>query len=511
MSPTSYRAAPPRFLSIRSVHPIGQSSAWELQGTTHRELRNFSSEIASIEVATASKQDVPQKWLGFDWPPRFNGRHAVRREDDMGVFRMYRVGGIGVGVLGVLLASGIATVGAVAQAADGAAMPDAQVESNVLRQLASAQELSNQNIQTTTVYGVVTLSGNVHDEAMRTKAENLAARALGVKKVVDELTLGDATAASNDQSAQGPPPQGDPNNPAAMNGNQAPTDAAPPNMVLQSDGTYAPAAPDQQPAPQEQADNGQPQPGYGNQAPPNGAPGYGPAGPPPHQPMYAPGPNDGPYAGQKAGLAVTVAAGTPLQIRINRGLDSNNVQPGTTFTGIVLYDVVSGGAVAIPRGATVSGIVTDAKKAGTFKGRGELSLQLNSLTLGGQVYPLNSVVWDAHGRDKTAGTVNNAVGMGVLGALVGAVAGGGKGAAIGAGVGAGVGVAGSAASPNGRVILPPESVLGFALAQPVGVTTVSQQEMARLSYAAGPPPPPRPGYRRRYYSPVYGYYYGPGM
>jgi len=418
---------------------------------------------------------------------------------------MYRTGGISVG--GMLLVTSLAA-SAAAQTGN-ATMPDAQVESNVLRQLASAPELSTQNIQSTTVYGVVTLSGNVHDEAMRTKAENLAARSLGVKKVVDELTLGDSPIASNDQSAQGQQPQGDPNDPAAMNGNQAPTDAPGPNMVLQSDGTYAPAAPDQQPAPQEQANNDQPQPGYGNQAPPDG-----PQGPPqPHQPMYngyAQGPNGGPYAGQKAGLAVTVPGGTPMQVRINRGLDSNDVQPGTPFTGILLNDVVTGGAVAIPRGATVSGVVVDAKKVGVLKGRGELSLQLTSLTLGGQVYPLNSVVWNAHGRDKTTGTVNSAVGMGAVGALFGAIAGGGAGAAIGAGVGAGVGVAGSAASPNGRVILPPESVLPFALADPVNVTTVSQQEMARLSFAAGPPQRPVV-YRRRYYSPQYGYYYGPGM
>ena len=418
---------------------------------------------------------------------------------------MYRTGGISVG--GMLLVTSLAA-SAAAQTGN-ATMPDAQVESNVLRQLASAPELSTQNIQSTTVYGVVTLSGNVHDEAMRTKAENLAARSLGVKKVVDELTLGDSPIASNDQSAQGQQPQGDPNDPAAMNGNQAPTDAPGPNMVLQSDGTYAPAAPDQQPAPQEQANNDQPQPGYGNQAPQDG-----PQGPPqPHQPMYngyAQGPNGGPYAGQKAGLAVTVPGGTPMQVRINRGLDSNDVQPGTPFTGILLNDVVTGGAVAIPRGATVSGVVVDAKKVGVLKGRGELSLQLTSLTLGGQVYPLNSVVWNAHGRDKTTGTVNSAVGMGAVGALFGAIAGGGAGAAIGAGVGAGVGVAGSAASPNGRVILPPESVLPFALADPVNVTTVSQQEMARLSFAAGPPQRPVV-YRRRYYSPQYGYYYGPGM
>jgi len=427
----------------------------------------------------------------------------------MKIIQMYRLGRMGLG--GAVLAAGFALSAANAQTASSSTVPDAQVEANVLRQLASAPELSTQNIQATSVYGVVTLSGNVHDEGMRTKAENLVARAQGVKKVVDELSLGDAPVAANDQA---PPAQGDPNDPAAMNGNQAPTGAPGPGMVLQSDGTYAPAPPDQQPASQEQAGNAPPPPSY-NQA----QPGYGQGGPqgpppPPHQPMYngyAPGPDGGPYAGQKAGLQVTVPPGTPLQIRVNRGFDSNDVQVGTTFTGVVMYDVVAGGAVAIPRGATVSGTVIDAKKAGVLKGRGELSLQLNSLTLGGQVYPLTSAVWDAHGRDKAVGTANSAIGLGVLGALVGAAAGGGEGAAIGAGVGAGAGIAGSAASPNGRVILPPEVILPFSLAQPASVTTVSQQEMARLSYAAGPPPPPRPAYRRRYYSPYYGYYYGPGM
>ena len=38
--------------------------------------------------------------------------------------------------------------------------PDAQVEANVLKALAAAPELSTQDIQSATVYGVVTLSGD---------------------------------------------------------------------------------------------------------------------------------------------------------------------------------------------------------------------------------------------------------------------------------------------------------------------------------------------------------------
>jgi hypothetical protein len=155
----------------------------------------------------------------------------------------------------------------------------------------------------------------------------------------------------------------------------------------------------------------------------------------------------------------------------------------------------------------VQGVVVDSKKTGALKGEGELSLQLNSVTMGGMVYPLSTDVWEHTGVDKATSTVNHAVGLGILGAVVGAVAGGGKGAAIGAGVGAGAGVATSAASPRGEVILPPESIVSFRTAQPALVSTVSQEEMDRLNYAAGPPQA-RPA-RVRYYSPYYGYYYGP--
>jgi hypothetical protein len=163
----------------------------------------------------------------------------------------------------------------VAVLAGGAAMaqanlPDAQIESNVIRQLATAPELSTQNIQTTTVYGVVTLTGNVHDESMRTTAENLASRALGVKKVVDQMALGDAPPpnggvdpAQNQDAANGSDPG---NDPAAINGNQAPMSEPGPGQVLMSDGTYGPASADQAAPTAYDAQQSQP-PAYGNQPP----------------------------------------------------------------------------------------------------------------------------------------------------------------------------------------------------------------------------------------------------
>ena len=95
------------------------------------------------------------------------------------------------------------------------AIPDAQVEANVLKALAGAPELANENITTRTVYGTVTLTGSVANEPMRRNAETLAANATGVTKVVDELRISTAATAS---STITDPSQG---------------------QVLQSDGTYA--------------------------------------------------------------------------------------------------------------------------------------------------------------------------------------------------------------------------------------------------------------------------------
>jgi hypothetical protein len=387
--------------------------------------------------------------------------------------------------VGVWILAGGLTLGAAgAFAQSTSTLPDAQIESNVLKALASAPQLSTQNIQSSTVYGTVTLTGNVHDETMRSTAENLVARAQGVTKVVDELVLGDTP----------PQPAGDQANQQPDQGDQADQNQGPPNG--QPDGP-----PNGQNMQGQDAQNGAPpQPGdQGDQGPPQG-----------RQPMQGYGPPNGAPipGGQQAGIAVTVAPGSMLRIRINQGLDSNHIQAGANFDGTVLTDVVAGGQVAIPRGATVSGVVVGAKKAGTFKGQGELSLQINSVTLGGQVYPLTSEVWAANGRDKTPGTVGATVGTSAFGALLGGIAGGGVGAAIGAGAGAGVGLAGSAATPRGQIIIPPESVLVFSTAAPATVRTVSEQEIQRLSYQAGPQQPNGPP-RVRYYSPYYGYYYGP--
>ena len=432
------------------------------------------------------------------------------------------------------IALGIVLLAAPGIAAAQTTIPDAQVEANVLKALAGSPDLANESITTRTVYGTVTLSGSITSEAARVKAENLAANANGVQKVIDELQLTSASPAKSPATA---PPTAD----------------IPAPLLLQSDGTYAPApvanSNDQTPVPgsapaataqrnnpeadqaldQQQAAVAQPAPAQsdpGVASAANGAPSH-PYG---HQPVY---PNYTPYSpqqgatqnagdlqqqpsrqqaqqvgGQEPGQLVTIPSGALLRVRLNRNLSSNNSQPGSAFDATVVNDVVANGFVAIPRGATVQGKVLDARSSGAVSGRGEMSLQLTSVTLGGKVYPIASDVWAHNGTDKTTESINKALGIGVIGALIGAVAGGGPGAVVGGGVGAAAGLGSSAATGNRQVFIPAEAIVAFHTMADTKVVTVSEQEMQRLAYGAGPNserPPARRAYR------VYpGYYPPPG-
>src|SRR5271155_5025849 len=84
-----------------------------------------------------------------------------------------------------------------------ATLPDAQIEANVLKALAGAPELADQSITTTTVYGVVTLSGTVRDEPSRDLAEHLVANTAGVQKVVYQMVISASPAAVSSDSQQG--------------------------------------------------------------------------------------------------------------------------------------------------------------------------------------------------------------------------------------------------------------------------------------------------------------------
>ena len=402
-----------------------------------------------------------------------------------------------------ILTAGLLLVGGTVVAQTKAAtMPDAQIEANVLKALAGAPQLADQSITSTTVYGTVTLNGMVRDEPSRDLAEHLAANAAGVQKVVDQLTIAVPGAANGDSQTTGTNPnlQSD-GTIAAPQGQAAPPQSGAPAQQ----GQYAPPPPANPYPPQ----SGQYPPPQAGQYPPQAGQ-YPPAYGPPYRP-YPPQYPQQPYVAQKGGDAVIVPAGSNLRVRINQGMSSKNTVPGSTFDGVVLNDVFAGNFIAIPRGASFQGNVVDAHTAGQLGGKGELKLQLTSVSFGGMVYPVSTDFWWHQGIDKTANTVGNTVGLASVGALIGAVAGGGVGAAIGAGVGGVAGLGVSSASGRGEASLPPEAIVTFHLTHPTDVTTVSQAELNRLWSSVPQPqmqrryPPPPPPYPYPYYGP--GYYY----
>jgi len=209
---------------------------------------------------------------------------------------------------------------------------------------------------------------------------------------------------------------------------------------------------------------------------------------------------------------VTIPQGTLLQLRTNEPVASKKAQAGTAVEFTVIHDVVFGGVLAIPRGATIHGEVVEAKKAGELSGSPELSLKLDSLDLGGKNYPLASDQFKVKGPNKAGQTAGSALGGALLGAIIGGAAGRGTGAAIGAGAGAAAGTAASAASSGPGVWIPAEALVEFHLSQPLTVNPVNAQEAARLAqglYPGGPNLYRRGPYGRPYYAVGYPYGYPP--
>jgi hypothetical protein len=238
------------------------------------------------------------------------------------------------------------------------------------------------------------------------------------------------------------------------------------------------------------------------------------------QPRSAPAQHHAP-AYQTPNGPVTVPQGTLLQLRTSEPVKSKHAKEGAPVQFMVIHDVAVGGFLAIPRGATIHGVVSEVKQAGDLKGSPELALKLTSLDLGGQNYPLDSDQFKVKGPGKGAHTANNMIGGTLMGTIIGCAVGRGAGCAIGAGAGLAAGTAASAASPGPGIWIPAEARVDFHLATPLTVTPVSAQEAARLAqglYPGGPNlyrrgygpngyPYPNPyAYPPVYYRPYYGYY-----
>ena len=127
--------------------------------------------------------------------------------------------------------------------------------------------------------------------------------------------------------------------------------------------------------------------------------------------------------------------------------------------------VRSQGRIAIPAGASVTGVVVQSKQGGKIKGSSQLALQLTTVHLRDASYSLHTNQFVQEQKGKGGRTAKIGVGGAAGGAIIGGIAGGGKGAAVGSLLGGGAGVAGSAMTGNKELTIPAESVLSFKLTQ----------------------------------------------
>jgi len=160
---------------------------------------------------------------------------------------------------------------------------------------------------------------------------------------------------------------------------------------------------------------------------------------------------------------LTLPAGTSLRVRLLETLDTRRNRAGDRFTATLAEPLVDGNRVVVPKGATVTGHITESKPSGRWKGRAELALRLDALSFKGRTYPLHSTyvsrVSAGHKKHHLAWIGGGSGG----GALIGAAAGGGAGALIGAGVGAAAGTVGSVITGKRQVRLPIETPVRFRL------------------------------------------------
>ncbi len=174
-----------------------------------------------------------------------------------------------------------------------------------------------------------------------------------------------------------------------------------------------------------------------------------------------------PIAAGPAGEGSEIPAGTTVVIRMIDSVDSETHRVGQTFRAALDEPVSVGGRTLIAAGAEAVVKLVEVKEPGRLTGAGQLTLDLDSITVGGKRIEVKAGEVTQAGRSRTGESAKVIGGAAALGAVIGAVAAGGKGAAIGAVSGAGAGTAIQVLTSGPRVRVPSETRLTFTLQQAV--------------------------------------------
>jgi len=169
---------------------------------------------------------------------------------------------------------------------------------------------------------------------------------------------------------------------------------------------------------------------------------------------------------------VVVPAGTKIPLALVNSISTKHSHEGDRVYLETAFPVTVNGRVIIPRGSYVISTLTEVKKPGKVKGRGELFLRFDSLTLpngvtrdfrsrlsGSDTGELDREEGKIKGEGNKAGdarTIGEATGIGAaVGTVAGSAAGhAGMGAGVGAAAGAAAGLAGVLFSRGPDLVLP---------------------------------------------------------
>jgi hypothetical protein len=169
----------------------------------------------------------------------------------------------------------------------------------------------------------------------------------------------------------------------------------------------------------------------------------------------------------------TLPAGALIPVRSEETIDAAVATGGQTYAAEVTRDIKDAdAAVVIPRGSNAQIIIRSAAKGGRIKGASDLVLDLDSVSVEGRRYRLDTQDMIQKGRDGVGANKRTATftgGGAAIGAIIGAIAGGGKGAAIGAASGAGAGVGTQIVTKGAAIRIPAETILTFRLDAPLRV------------------------------------------
>jgi type IV secretion system protein VirB10 len=160
---------------------------------------------------------------------------------------------------------------------------------------------------------------------------------------------------------------------------------------------------------------------------------------------------------QGMGRQYRVPARTRVPLVLVNSVSTKTAEVGDQVYLQTSFPVAADGRIVIPEGSYVTGTITEVKRPGMVKGRGELYIRFDTLMLRNGVTRdfrgtvsatdgSQSNIAEREGKiegDSTKGQdVATIAGPTQTGAIIGAVTGEGKGAAIGAGVGAAAGMIG---------------------------------------------------------------------